>query len=176
MEGIYFYSKQKEYQEFSNFYNATFTLDGVTWPNVETYFQAAKFNQPETIDYYHYIRLASTARKAMLMGKQQKHFRYVTSKVHPVHCTENMNDLIARYKHYKIREDWHQVKETIMHKAVYAKFSQNETLKKLLLSTEPRALYEKSNDAFWGIGKNREGLNKLGQILVRVRQELKLQL
>ena len=173
MDSIYFHSKSKEYNELSNFYESEFTLDGETWSTVEHYFQAQKFADP---GYQNYIRLASTPRKAMLLGKQQRHFRYITSKIHPRLCIEPINDVIGKYKHLSIRTNWEDIKDDIMYNAVYAKFSQNESLKKLLLETEPRKLYESTkNDGYWGIGKDGEGKNKLGQILMKVRLDLKLQ-
>ena len=173
MDSIYFHSKSKEYNEFSNFYESEFTIDGITWPTVEHYFQAQKFNDPI---YQNYIRLASTPRKAMLLGKQQKHFRYMTSKIHPHLCLESINDIIIQYKHLPLKSNWEIIKDDVMLKAIYAKFSQNESLKKLLLDTEPRKLYESTkNDSYWGIGKDGNGKNKLGQILMKVRLDLKLQ-
>ena len=171
MDSIYFYSKSKEYNQLSNFYESEFILDGYTWSTVEHYFQAQKFTDPE---YQNYIRLASTPRKAMLLGNQQRHFRYITSKIHPRLCLEYIHDVITNYKHLAIKSNWEDIKDNIMYKAVYAKFSQNESLKKLLLDTEPRKLYESTiNDSYWGIGKDGNGKNKLGQILMRVRQKLK---
>ena len=172
MDSIYFHSKSKEYTELSNFYECEFIIDGEKWNTVEHYFQAQKFDD---LSYQKYIQLASTARKAILLGKQQKHFRYITSKIHPTLCTELINDVISKYKHLKIKSDWDLIKDYIMYKAVYAKFSQNKNLKKLLLDTEPRVLYESTKtDKYWGIGKDGDGMNKLGQLLMKIRQELKL--
>jgi len=177
MDSIFFNSKSTEYSELSNFYESPFVLDGVKWNTVEHYFQAQKFNENNDLakEYMTYISFTSTANKAKLLGNQQKHFRYAMSNINPVTCKENMNDIITKYKHLKIRHDWDNVKDNIMYKAVFAKFSQNSTLKKLLLDTEPRRLYEGSvTDNYWGIGKDRTGLNKLGQIMMKVRKDLLL--
>ena len=74
----------------------------------------------------------------------------------------------------KLRDDWEDIKLDIMHKCVLEKFVQNESLKQMLLSTGKAALIENSPwDGFWGIGKKKDGLNHLGRILERVREELK---
>jgi ribA/ribD-fused uncharacterized protein len=119
--------------------------------------------------------MASTPNKAKLLGNQKKHFRYITSRIHPCLCKENMFSVIDKYKHIHIKLTWEDIKDDIMYNAVFAKFSQNDSLKKLLLDTEPRKLYESTkNDPYWGIGKDGTGRNKLGQILMKVRVDLKL--
>lgn len=74
----------------------------------------------------------------------------------------------------KLRDDWEEVKIQIMYEVVYAKFSQNPELKKLLLETGDRYLEEGNTwkDTFWGTVKG-EGKNCLGQILMLVRMQLK---
>ncbi len=60
-----------------------------------------------------------------------------------------------------------------MLEAVRAKFTQHPDLKELLLSTGDAMLEENApKDEEWGIGSNGRGKNKLGKILMRVRQEL----
>ena len=63
-----------------------------------------------------------------------------------------------------------------MYNGVKAKFTQNEELAKLLLATEDKELAEDNDcgDLFWGVDYfTREGQNKLGKILCKVRTELK---
>ena len=53
------------------------------------------------------------------------------------------------------------------------KYEQNKDLKKLLLSTGNKMLVEASPyDDYWGIGKEFNGENKLGKILMKVREKL----
>ena len=82
------------------------------------------------------------------------------------------------------KEKWEAVCSSIVFKANYAKFTQNEELKQQLLSTGNRILVEASpEDAIWGIGigesftgvedpKNWRGFNLLGWALTLVRQEI----
>ncbi len=52
---------------------------------------------------------------------------------------------------YPLRKDWESVKETIMYDALYAKFSQNEDAKKVLLSTGDATIIENApHDFVWG--------------------------
>lgn len=72
-----------------------------------------------------------------------------------------------------MRKDWEEVKDGIMYGIVLSKFSQNETLKHKLLSTGSEALVEGNRwkDTYWGVS-NGVGENKLGHILMEVREKL----
>ena len=62
-----------------------------------------------------------------------------------------------------------------MFRAVLKKFKTHDKLKELLLSTGEQNIVENApGDYYWGIGKNGTGLNKLGKILVSVREQLKI--
>ena len=76
----------------------------------------------------------------------------------------------------KMREDWEEVKEDVMYGVTKAKFSQNLGLKKMLIDTGDAELIEGNDwgDIWWGFDiKQKKGQNKLGQILMRIRDELK---
>ena len=72
-----------------------------------------------------------------------------------------------------LREDWEEIKEQTMYEIVKAKFTQNEALARLLLATGDAYLEEGNwwHDTTWGVC-NGVGQNKLGKILMRVRDEL----
>ena len=75
---------------------------------------------------------------------------------------------------YWRRSDWEQVKEDVMHKALLAKFTQHEELYRLLLGTKDRALVEHTkNDSYWGDGGDGTGKNRLGYLLMTVRETLR---
>jgi ribA/ribD-fused uncharacterized protein len=72
-----------------------------------------------------------------------------------------------------LREDWEEIKEQTMYEIVKAKFTQNKALARLLLATGDAYLEEGNwwHDTTWGVC-NGVGENKLGKILMRVREEL----
>ena len=73
----------------------------------------------------------------------------------------------------ELPSDWDTRRIEVMHKAVTAKFTQHDELKKLLLSTKNSVLIEHTcQDAFWADGGDGTGENWLGKILMMVREEL----
>ena len=142
---IYLYKTNEKYGCFSNFAHYGFELDEKWWMTSEHYFQAQKFYGTE---YVEIIRLLDNPMKAAKMG---------------------------RNRNLPLREDWEEVKDDVMRKAVYAKFSQNIELKNILLDTDSEYIVENtSNDYYWGCGTNGSGKNMLGIILMEIRDKLKL--
>lgn len=140
---IYFSRINDKYGCFSNFAHYNFELDGKKWMTSEHYFQAQKFYGTE---YEEIIRLLDNPMKAAEMGRNR--------------------DL-------PLREDWEQIKDNIMRKAVCAKFTQNIDIKDILISTGRETIIEKTtNDYYWGCGKDGSGKNMLGIILMEVREKL----
>lgn len=72
-----------------------------------------------------------------------------------------------------LRADWEEVKTDLMYEICLAKFTQNRELKKQLLATGNEFLEEGNTwgDRIWGT-VNGKGQNRLGKILMRVREEL----
>ena len=68
-----------------------------------------------------------------------------------------------------------------MKKALQAKFTQDQTLKTLLLETGDSEIIEASpRDSYWGAlalgsatGPDKNGLNKLGKLLMEIRMEIR---
>lgn len=77
-------------------------------------------------------------------------------------------------KKLKIREDWEQVKFSIMEDLVRQKFTKHSDLKRALLNTEDAYMEETNHwqDFVWGVC-NGKGQNHLGKILMKIREELK---
>ena len=69
---------------------------------------------------------------------------------------------------------FHDIKLEIMKEIVSEKFTNNESLKKLLLETDNAMIIEGNTwgDTFWGVCKG-VGHNHLGKILMEVRDEIK---
>ena len=141
---ICFYSTQDEYGCFSNFYAAPLVLQGRTWPTSEHYFQAQKFAGTPREEV---IRRSRSPSIAARMGRSRK---------------------------YRMRPDWEQVKDAVMREAVLAKFTQHPDLRAVLLGTGEAVLVEHTErDAYWGDGGDGSGRNRLGQILMSVRAQLR---
>ncbi|MEG5137496.1 MULTISPECIES: NADAR family protein [unclassified Microcoleus] len=141
---IYFYSTRSEYGSFSNFSRHGFELDGEHWPTTEHYFQAQKFPQTEHCDQ---IRQAKTPKDAAKMGRERSR---------------------------PLRQDWEQVKDDIMRKAVLRKFETHADIREILLATGEEEIVENApGDYYWGCGKDGSGKNMLGQILMEVREILR---
>jgi ribA/ribD-fused uncharacterized protein len=141
---IYFYSTNDRYGEFSNFARYGIELDGQWWPTTEHYFQAQKF---EDAAYRERIRTAKTPKLAAELGRSR--------------------DL-------PLRDDWEQIKDEVMYRAVLKKFQTHRELHDLLRATGDEAIVENAaGDYYWGCGKDGTGQNKLGILLMRVREELR---
>lgn len=138
----------KEYAWLSNFYESDIVDgNGIIYPTVEHYFQALKTTDP--VARYD-IALAPTPGKAKRKGRQ-----------------------------VNLRPDWEQIKEQVMYNAIIQKFS-NKALREKLLATEDEYLEEGNlwHDNEWGNCicercVNIPGKNKLGKILMRVREEIR---
>ena len=74
-----------------------------------------------------------------------------------------------------LRSDWEQVKTDLMYEICKAKFTQNKDLAEKLLATGDEELVKGNdwNDQSWG-KVNGQGENRLGIILMKVREELRL--
>ncbi len=143
---IYFYStREKPYGCFSNFSRHGFELDEHWWITSEHYFQAQKFLDTD-IEWFHKIREVKTPKDAAKMGRSRQH---------------------------PLRFDWEEVKDEIMYQAVFCKFKTHQNIQDILLSTENQLIVENSPmDYYWGCGKDGSGKNKLGKILMEVRDNL----
>jgi ribA/ribD-fused uncharacterized protein len=162
---------ENEFIGFSNFASTPFRVDGAqfpapdgtaypefglapdgsvdpghqTWPTVEHYYQAMKF--PQDPAWQEEIRMAGTPARAKKMG---------LSNEHPV------------------RGDWEAVRDRVMKKALRAKFVQNPGLLARLQKTGDRRLEEASpGDLYWGTGVRGNGRNRMGELLMELRTELK---
>lgn len=132
-----------KYFFLSNFYEAPVTYKGITYRNNEAAFQAQKVSDFE----------------------KQKEF----SKLNP-------SEAKKKGRHVRLRKDvdWDSVKTGFMWEIVRAKFEQNEDLKIKLLATGNEHLEEGNTwgDKIWGT-VNGVGENRLGKILMKVREELR---
>jgi N-glycosidase YbiA len=144
MSRILFYRVGEPYGEFSNFSPHPIKLNGKTWPTSEHYFQAQKFVGTE---YEEEIRQAKSPMIAARLGRSRKK---------------------------PLRKDWESSKDNIMRKTLQAKFTQHLDLRSLLLSTGDATIVEHTDkDDYWGDGGDGGGRNRLGILLMELRDKLR---
>ena len=82
---------------------------------------------------------------------------------------------MGRDRKRKLRKDWELVKDDVMRKVVLAKVMQHADMREMLLSTGNAVIIEHTtNDNYWADGGGKgKGENKLGQLLMQVREELR---
>lgn len=69
-----------------------------------------------------------------------------------------------------------RVKDIFMYRALEAKFTQHEDLREQLLRTSGLPIIEDThNDPYWANGPSRNGHNKLGRLLMLLRERLEAQ-
>jgi hypothetical protein len=124
-----------------------FELDGQSWPSVEHYYQAMKFEEE---GYREQIRHAPHPADATRLGKSKGHAR---------------------------RRDWDKVKATYMTRAVYIKCRSHPEVARALLASGEQPIIETSQyDYYWGCGRDSRGHNTYGKVLMQVRQRLREEL
>lgn len=143
-EVIGFYPR--EFYPFDNFSSFKVEWNGYLFSSVEEAYQAASF-----------------------MGSDEE----LVEKIKKSHSADEAQR-IAYANRDKRREDWDDVKISIMEELLRLKIEQNPYVKKKLLQTEDYMIVEDSpKDDFWGWGPNRNGQNNLGKLWMKLRGELK---
>ena len=144
MKEIKFYKVNDDYGFMSNFAPYPFSDGGKIWPTSEHYFQAQKFLVPQIQEK---IRQIVSPMDAALEGRNRQN---------------------------PLRPDWEEVKDKVMLQALRMKFSQNTEIAKGLVATGDAILIEHTrNDGYWADGGDGSGKNKLGLLLMQVREDLK---
>lgn len=135
-----------QYRFLSNFYPCWVFYEGISYPSTEHAYQALKSLDIAVREFISNLKSPGEAKRA---GRE-----------------------------ITIRPDWDQVKEGIMYDLLKIKFS-TSILKEKLLETRDHELIESNtwHDNTWGICNckkcDRNGLNLLGILLMKVREELK---
>jgi predicted NAD-dependent protein-ADP-ribosyltransferase YbiA (DUF1768 family) len=126
-------------------YHAPFTLDSKAYATVLHYFESQKYMGTPSEDQ---IRVAATVAQAKTMAKDAE--------------AESPRDHV----------EWHRVRGEVMLKGLRGKFGQNPELLGKLLTTGSSRLAEIGNHPYWS-GSEPTQANKLGELLVTVREEFK---
>ena len=146
---IRFYrANERPYGAFSNLYRRDFAFEGEVFPTAEHAYQAGKARKPE-------VRAWLMAAPSPALLAMAAHGLY----------------------YWDISPGWSTMKFDRMKRILQAKFSQHDDLQRLLLGTGDLRLVESATvdspvNRLWG-EVNGVGQNKLGQLLMEVRAELR---
>lgn len=134
---------ETSYFALHNFSAHSVLYKGAIYPSVEHAYHSSKFDD-ETIKKE--IQNSGSPFLAYALGQKYKSVR---------------------------KSDWNQIKVDVLYEIIKEKVSQHEEVKNTLLATDNEEIVEDNpNDDFWGIGKDGNGQNNTGKILMRIRKEL----
>lgn len=142
-----------EYRFLSNFYPSKVVFDNIKWPTVEHAYQWAKIDW-EVMD-------SIESREDQQIERIAKFVSYTPGQAK------------RASRALPLRPDWEVVKDGIMRSLLEQKFKSGSELAEKLIETHPQELIEGNTwgDVYWGVC-NGKGLNKLGEILMSIRNEL----
>jgi len=149
---IRFYrANERPYGALSNLYRCTFTFEDQEYPTAEHAYQAGKARKPEVRDW-----ILSAPTPAL-----------VAMAAHGLYT-------------WDIVPNWSKMKFDRMRRVLRAKFTQNENLRFILLSTGTARIIEAATvdnlvNRTWG-EVNGKGRNMLGSLLMELRDELRLEM
>ena len=160
-EPVFFFSGNPALNDtkmFSNMHEAPVQIDGMTFPTVEHYFQWSKAKMFGDAEAQAKILKTPSPKSVKAYGKKVKNFD---------------------------EEAWKEKRDSVMEVAVKAKLMQHPDILKKLRETGTRPIAEADpRGKYWGIGTSADtskakdpsrwpGENKMGKILMRLRDELK---
>ena len=158
MQIICFHNPNEENGYLSNWYMSPFTADGIRFSSMEQFMMY---------------------RKAVAFGDRDRAAQILDTE--DVGRIKELGRLVSGYDDYY----WNGIRQIVVYEGLYAKFSQNEELKRLLQATGRAVLAECAvKDRIWGIGLSMDdpdrldrrkwkGQNLLGYALMMVREKLR---
>lgn len=166
MKEIKTFAKKYDTWFLSNLYPVTIKFDELTYQTAEACFQAQKFKPEERVAFTN-LDVGSNPR-----------FNALGVKAKRLGGKRGIRELTPQ----ELKE-WDKVKLSVMEEIVRQKFLQNPELKEKLLATGNCKIYEGRTgfkaDTYWGVllenNKVVKGTNHLGNILMKIREELKRQ-
>ncbi len=137
-----------EYPQFDNFYRVLVEIDGYQFPSSEHAYQALKFKNPEYIER---IRTSPVGIACFLGCSKDE---------------EKVDGWTRKHPHKdRVKDPMSLSQIRLMYRVNFEKFSQNNELKNVLLSTDGPIKFEASNP-FW---------NKWnGWILEKIREDIRI--
>lgn len=158
MQIICFHNPNEENGYLSNWYMSPFTADGIRFSSMEQFMMY---------------------RKAVAFGDRDRAAQILDTE--DVGRIKELGRLVSGYDD----NYWNGIRQIVVYEGLYAKFSQNEELKRLLQATGKAVLAECAvKDRIWGIGLSMDdpgrldrrkwkGQNLLGYALMMVREKLR---
>ena len=158
MQIICFHNPNEENGYLSNWYMSPFTADGIRLSSMEQFMMY---------------------RKAVAFGDRDRAAQILDTE--DVGRIKELGRLVSGYDD----NYWNGIRQIVVYEGLYAKFSQNEELKRLLQATGRAVLAECAvKDRIWGIGLSMDdpdrldrrkwkGQNLLGYALMMVREKLR---
>lgn len=157
MQIIFFHNPDEENGYLSNWYASDFTVNGINFSSMEQFMMY---------------------QKAVCFGDETIASQILRTE--DVACIKKLGRSVSGYD----ENYWNGVRQIIVYEGLYAKFFQNDDLKKQLKETGEAVLAECAvKDRIWGIGlsmkdpsrfdrKKWNGQNLLGYALMMVREKL----
>ena len=158
MQIICFHNPNEENGYLSNWYMSPFTAAGIRFSSMEQFMMY---------------------RKAVAFGDRDRAAQILDTE--DVGRIKELGRLVSGYDD----NYWNGIRQIVVYEGLYAKFSQNEELKRLLRATGKAVLAECAvKDRIWGIGlsmsdpdrldrRKWKGQNLLGYALMMVREKLR---
>lgn len=144
---IEFYKEFGDLGYLANYSNHGFVKDGVFYKTVEHYYQSQKFFDSLISRE---VIISNVPKEASNIGRDRGRVRKINFK---------------------------NIKNQVMFEGVLEKFRQNRDIAYKLVGTRNEPIIEATVDEYyWGIGKNRTGLNVIGHILEEVREIIKYEI
>jgi ribA/ribD-fused uncharacterized protein len=129
---------------FSNFYASPLTVWGMNFPTNEHAYNYRKAMEMGKRESAEKIRHAATARDAQLIAR---------------------NDIIADAR-------WKTMKRSVMYELLERKVEQCATFREDLIASQDRLLIEDTAHDYWGRGREGNGQNVLGRLLMTLRESV----
>lgn len=176
---ITFYDPRDPWGFFSNFSRHSVRVYGRTWATSEHAFQAMKY-YPHRPDLVEWVRGQTSPGKAARAGRDtSKPIRKDWDDLPDLEHAARV-DTIAQPDDGVYRPGvqaeplFARTKDVIMYEVCLAKFQQHPDLRDALVGTGVQKIVEDAiGDPYWGWGASRVGENKLGRVLMAVREALR---
>ncbi len=135
---------ENSYFCFSNFSAHKILFGNTVYSTTEHAFHAQKFEDESIVDE---VKNATSPLEALRIGKLYKSKR---------------------------KPNWNEIKLDVMYEVQKEKIKQHPDVREALITTGNEEIVEDSpDDDFWGNGKDGNGQNQFGKILMKIREELK---